>query len=100
MPQIEVRMRESIAKFLPCAIETAVVSYQNFSQEEATAVENLDAKAFKAHHDACKVAIAHIELLIKLARWADLPDPHLEDENHQKTLQSIIESAQGELNKN
>ena len=97
MPHIEVRMRQSIAEFLPCAIETAVVSYQNFSQEEATAVENFDAKAFKAHHDACKVAIAHIELLIKLARWADLPDPHLDDENQQRILRGLIESAESEL---
>lgn len=97
MPKIEVRTRRSIAEFLPTAIQTALVSYRRFSEEEATAPEDINARDFKAHHDACKVAIAHIELLIKLARWADLPDPEVEDSNHQALLQSLIETAEEEL---
>ena len=97
MPTIEVQTRREIALFLPQAIQTALQSYQDFSQEQATSDSETDSKDFKAHHDACKVAIAHIELLIKLARWADLPDPKLDDEDKQAMLQSLIESAQGEL---
>ncbi len=99
MPHIEAQTRKNIAEFLPSAIMTAITSYQRFSEEEATAAEGMEAKDFKAHHDACKIAIAHIELLIKLARWADLPDPHLENENQQAILQRMIESAESELTK-
>lgn len=102
--KIEATMRLRIAEFLPQAIETAMLSYQEFSEEQATlpASEALDvakddkAKIFKAHHDACKVAIAHIELLIKLAKWADLPDPELSGQEESKMLQTIIENARME----
>ncbi len=57
--------KKEIAEALPRAIKTALLSYQRFTAEEASE----DAKSFKAHHDACKVAIAHIELLIKLTQW-------------------------------
>ncbi len=62
---IEAQSRKEIAKALPCAIKTAMDSYRIFTAAEQSA----DAKDFKAHHDACKVAIAHIQLLIKLAEW-------------------------------
>ncbi len=91
MPQIEMLTRRQIAEFLPTAIETALTSYQLFSESDS--LDN--AKDFKAHHDACKIAIAHIELLIKLAQWADLPD--LEDGNDQNILRGLIESGQKEL---
>ncbi|MGH1375607.1 MAG: hypothetical protein ACRBCK_04580 [Alphaproteobacteria bacterium] len=94
MSKIEIRTRKQISEFLPDAISTALLSYQTFSERE----ELEEPKAFKAHHDACKVAIAHIELLIKLAQWADLPDPDLEGKQHQDMLLGLIESAQGELN--
>ncbi len=104
MPKIETGMRARIAKFLPHALETAILSYHEFSEEQATTPEeetdqskNDKAKSFRAHHDACKIAIAHIELLIKLAQWADLPDPTLEDEMQAQTLRGLIESAQAEL---
>lgn len=67
--KIEEKTRSQIAGFLPDAIFRALTSYRQFSEQEASE----EAKEFTAHHNACKVAIAHIELLIKLARWADLP---------------------------
>jgi len=97
MPTIEARSRLAIADFLPGAIQTALDSYQFFSGDQAKSQEETSAKQFKEHHDACKVAIAHIELLIKLARWADLPDPKIESQNHQKLLQNLIEKGQAEL---
>lgn len=93
MPEIEMRFREAIAEFLPRAIESALMSYEQFSLDHSTSNKSFETSDFKAHHDACKVAIAHIELLIKLARWADLPDPKLEDEDKQRMLQTIIENG-------
>ena len=56
-------------------------------------------KKFAEHHSACKVAIAHIELLIKLARWADLPDVAAEDQNGQVILAAMMQQAEDELNR-
>lgn len=67
MSHIEMEMREAIVAFLPGAIAAALLSYSRFLEEQTTREEQPDAKSFKAHHDACKVAIAHIELLVKLA---------------------------------
>ena len=97
MPELEQQTRRDIADFLPEAIETALESYRNFSLEQATKDDEETPESFKKHHDACKVAIAHIKLLIELAKWADLPDPQLEDEAHQKKLLGLLASAQQEL---
>lgn len=93
MAVIEQKMRTQIASFLPSALRTAMDSYKAFSV--ANAYEG--AKEFKTHHDACKVAIAHIDLLIKLAQWADLPDPAIEDEVQHSMLSQLIENARCEL---
>lgn len=68
--KIEESTRRQIAEFLPAAISRTLESYREFSKRDAGG----DSKEFNAHHSACKVAVAHIELLIKLARWADLPE--------------------------
>ncbi len=68
--------RAQIADFLPRAISTALASYDLFLEdvpEKKSGGDDDDKnddypKKFKAHHDACKVALAHIELLFKLAQ--------------------------------
>ncbi len=102
MTTFESGMRERVSKFLPRALETALLSYHEFAEEEATAPEDPEgagkdekAKHFKAHHDACKVALAHIELLLKLARLADLPDPDGGDESAR--MGGLMALAQNEL---
>jgi hypothetical protein len=89
-PTIEGQTRAQIAQTLPHAIERAIASYHQFYDQPTPD----EAKEFSAHHSACKAAIAHIELLLKLARWADLPDTH-ED---QSDLKVMLEQAQDELN--
>lgn len=56
-----------IALSLPDAIAKALESYHLFMQQEIAE----DAKSFAAHHSAAKVAIAHVELLLKLAKILD-----------------------------
>lgn len=91
--KIEEKGRIQIAAFLPDAIARALTSYHRFSKQDAPS----EAKEFSAHHSACKVAIAHIELLIKLAKWADLPDAKAEDGNRQIILAAMMQEAQEEL---
>ena len=45
---------------------------------------------------AAKAAISHIELLVKLAKWADLPD----EKDGSPDLALMIANAQQELDKN
>lgn len=89
----EKEMRRRIAAFLPDAIVTAISSYRDFYGAEQ-AFET--AKDFSAHHSACKAAIAHIELLIKLAKWADLPDQNGHKEDDARLAQLLMD-AQKEL---
>lgn len=56
-----------IALSLPDAIAKALQSYHTFMQQEISD----DPKAFAAHHTAAKVAIAHVELLLKLGKILD-----------------------------
>lgn len=91
--KIEDLSRGQIAAFLPDAIRAALTSYQKFSNKKVSDEE----KEFKDHHNACKVAISHIDLLLKLARWADLPDGALADQNNQKILVAAIAEAETEL---
>ena len=93
MPNIEVRTRKEIAAFLPGAIQSALDSYIAFSKTP----EQAEAKQFKDHHDACEVCIAHIKLLIELAKWADIPPPELADEIRQQQLAEILGNANSEL---
>lgn len=65
---LEDTSRAHIARFLPQAIGKALESYHSFMGQDVPD----DAKGFSAHHTAAKVAIAHIDLLLKLARWADV----------------------------
>ena len=91
---IEEETRRQIARFLPDAIARALTSYFAFSQENP---EEKESKKFAAHHTAAKAAIAHVELLIKLAKWADLPDATAEDHNRQIVLAAMVQEAENEL---
>ncbi len=88
-------IQRKIARFLPDALARALDSYRIFSQNKPK--EDANAKDFAAHHNACKVAIAHIELLIKLAQWADLPDSNAENHNRQIVLAGLLKEAEEEV---
>ena len=82
-------MRATIATHLPDAIECAMQSYRRFYAQETED----DARSFSAHHSACKAAIAHIELLLKLAAWANLPRKDGDD----AALAALMADARDEL---
>lgn len=91
---IEQAGRAQMVAFLPDAIAKAITSYKWFSESE---IEN-EAKKFKDHHDACKVAIAHIELLLKLARSVDENDKTDNfSRNDQAVLTGMVEEAEKTL---
>jgi hypothetical protein len=91
---IEDMSRVQIASFLPDAIAKALTSYQAFMGKD---ISKDKAKEFSEHHGACKTAIAHIELLLKLARWAELPDVKAGTSNEQIMLVAMMQEAEKEL---
>lgn len=87
---IEALSRAHIEQALPDAIETAIESYRTFMRQD-----NSDTpKMFGDHHNACKAAIAHIELLLKLAKWVDLESTH---NDGALRVKDILDTAQREL---
>lgn len=84
--KIEEATREQVAVFLPGLIGKALKSYQEFmdagpeseeepAEKDSKSVRRSRNKVFIEHHNAGKVALAHIQLLLKLAQWANIkPD--------------------------
>lgn len=101
MPVNEQGMRDRIANFLPKALERAVVSYKMIALDHPVHKETkeTDTAKLKKQHEACKVAIAHIELLLKLARMSDIKecDKAKNDAATQEELLQMLNQAQGEV---
>lgn len=97
--KIEDMTRKQIAEFLPVAIELAVKSYRKFmsTEEDLDKDANIVERDFVEHHKAAKIAISHIELLIKLAKWADLPDSKVASNTDALYLQRLMKSAEAEI---
>lgn len=93
MPNAQSTIAESVADFLPGALSKALSSYQGFCDRE---YESEKPKAFKEHHESCKAAISHVELLLKLAERFDVL--RTEDNGHE-VLAAMIESARSEVGK-
>lgn len=96
---IEHSTREQIAEFLPEAIRLAVSSYRQFmkTEEEIDDKGNISSRNFSDHHKQAKIAISHIELLIKLAKWADLPDKSVVGDVEAAYLQGLMMKAEAEI---
>jgi|AGTN01.2.fsa_nt_gi hypothetical protein len=60
-------LRLALQASLPDRIVAALAGYERFTAEEPPS----DAKGFGAWHGAAKAALAHVEVLVKLARWAE-----------------------------
>ena len=88
---IEHSTREQIAEFLPEAIALAVGSYREHMSK------TIPTEDFESHHKKAKVAISHIELLIKLAKWADLPDTAVIGDAEATYLQGLMSKAEAEI---
>lgn len=66
------RLKGLIATQVDQAIERAIASYHAFAKDEP---QSTDPKEFAAHHAACKAALAHLDLLLKIARITETPTP-------------------------
>ncbi len=67
LPKSLKTLKKQLLKTLPERIAEVIADYEEFASLETPE----DAKGFAAHHAACKAAIAHVELLLKLAKWSE-----------------------------
>jgi len=63
-------IRRQLTGRLPSLIAKAAADHQ----ELASAAAPSEARDFAAHQGACRAALAHMEQLIKMARWAEGSD--------------------------
>lgn len=88
---IEDMTRAKLVQVLPDAIEQALLSYYSFMD---AGMSEEEMKKFSEAHKAAKVAISHIELLIKLAKWAELPDSAMLQQPDSHLVQLISQATQ------
>ena len=60
-------LKQELNAFLPSRICEVMNSYDAFAASDIPA----DAKGFAAYHGACKAALAHVEVLLKIAKWSE-----------------------------
>lgn len=60
--------RRGLACRFPGQLDEVMEGYLSFS---GRAPKEGEPKDFAAHHGACKAALAHLDLLLKLAEWAE-----------------------------
>jgi len=87
-------IRSAMTGAMTDALAWALASYVQFSKEKPGEVES---KEFAAQHTAAKVALAHIELIVKLADKVGLPDHKAENHNQQIVLAAMLQEAHEEV---
>ncbi|MGH1455807.1 MAG: hypothetical protein ACRBDI_03410 [Alphaproteobacteria bacterium] len=92
MTSLEEGVRERITRFLPKALERAITSYKMITvhhpiDKETKETNFVDAKK---KHDACKVALAHVELLTKLARQTAVVSKEDTDQKYKKEQEELL----------
>lgn len=83
-------LQPDVSDCLQKAISKALDSYHCFMEQDAPE----DAKGFTAHHNAAKVAIAHVELLLKIAKSSSYESAA---NNGTEELKGLLKEAQDEV---
>jgi len=83
-------MNQEVGTELTPALQKALKDYLSFSKEKAPA----ETKEFNAYHTACKAALLHVALLVKLTQKEPQTESVIPD------LSTLLEQAKKELNTN
>lgn len=84
-------VRAHIRALIAPVLERMAEEYRIFAESDP---DEKDAKRFAARHAAGRAALAHIDLLLRLARWAEAKGSS--DETDSET-QSLLRDAQAAL---
>jgi len=87
--------RREIAQLLSPAITRVAASYGDFARQLAEATAKPD--AFARHHRAARTALAHLEALVKLGRWAVALPGGEDDLADEAALAALIGEARAAL---
>jgi len=79
--------------WLPERIEMATANYRRFSAADPPE----DTKAFAAYEAACRASLAHIHLLMRLARWGETIGAPSSADN-ERNLEKLYEEADMAMN--
>lgn len=91
MTEKESKMSDRAAVFLGEALDRTVKSYEDYTQKV------IEDKNFKTHHDACKAALSHIEMLLKLTKMSETPPADHDSALKKERLRVLMENARAEL---
>lgn len=81
-------VRSDLNRRLAKLMRAVVRSYDLFSTGEVP----LDAKGFTAHHVAAKAALAHLDVLAKLSKWAAPPTDENDAGNHDAVARLMVDA--------
>jgi hypothetical protein len=84
-------VRTRIASALPNVLAKAIKDYEKFLEPKE---EKETSKTFKERHDACKAALAHIALIVKVSDEICVPG---QAGNQQQILEALLTDARKEL---
>ncbi len=84
------RLHDLVSAEIERAIERVISSYQAFASSAPIAT---DAKDFAAHHAACKAALAHLDLLLKIAKITEVPTTGGQGEDERLALVAEARAA-------
>tara|TARA_R110000824_G_scaffold225531_1_gene413155 strand:+ start:706 stop:1038 length:333 start_codon:yes stop_codon:yes gene_type:complete len=95
-------LRDELLRDLPGDIKRVRNAYRRAAQQAALL---RDAKDFTAHQTACKAGLGHLEILIKLLRWASDGDSRAEKgaatgkvpSGEEVDVEKLIKEARGAL---
>ncbi len=89
---LDEKIREQIKEFLPRALARTMKSYEDFVEDRLT--EN-QKENFAENHKNANLAIKHIEVLVKLAGIAEIPDATGDG----MELAALLQQASAEMDK-
>jgi hypothetical protein len=91
--KIEDQLASQVAKYLPDVLAVAITNHKRYA-----ARGEQDTKDFVVRQNACKAAVAHIELMVKLARLIDRRGgADIVDGNNRVMLDAMMREAEAEL---
>lgn len=82
---------EQVAAFIPQALRAAIGAYRRRAEADTA---TMDAKTFAEHQKALTLMLAHIEMLLKVAARAGLPDADCDRARREETADLMRQAAE------
>lgn len=83
LKKFEPATRQQVADILPSILRKTLQDYEDFVKEQTST----ETKLFSQKQSAGKSALAHIMLLLKLAKWAGIEEVIEDGEDYTKALE-------------